>query len=202
MTARIGSHVRSSHPIFLTYLRGRERERHACWRDGPMSFSRPLTDLHVGLAATFHARVVECFVRWFQPGPGPFPFGPSPCPLAVGEGGRRPGEGLGIRTTTAKPTARLPIARPGPEIQDFEETLRASLDDRNGKGVLTTRPSPPLRNVSFSLGGRGTRRARLGYARLEPRLPGGFWQGNRPQRDPVFFLAPTGAPEKVRTELA
>ena len=30
----------------------------------------PLADLHLGLAATFRARVVDCFVRRSQPGPG------------------------------------------------------------------------------------------------------------------------------------
>jgi hypothetical protein len=38
--------------------------------------------------------------------------------------------------------------------------------------------------------------------RLEPCPPGGFWQGNGPQRDLFFLTAPRGAPEKVRAEMA
>jgi hypothetical protein len=90
----------------------------------------------------------------------------------------------------------------GPGFQDFEEILRSSYDDRNGENVLTARPSPPLWNVSFSPGGRGTRRGnsppRLGWSLV---LPGNDAKESTAMR-PGFFASPTGAPEKVRTEMA
>jgi hypothetical protein len=38
--------------------------------------------------------------------------------------------------------------------------------------------------------------------RLEPCPPGECWQRNGPQRDPFLGKPPTGAPEKVRAEMA
>jgi hypothetical protein len=58
---------------------------------------------------------------------------------------------------------------------------------RIGEGALTTRPSPPLRNVSCSPGGRGTRRAET--ARLEPCPPGNF--GKEIDRNETRFLEKT-----------
>ena len=151
--------------------------------------TRLVADLHLGLAATFRARVVDCLVRRSQPGPEKFPCGPSPCPLPLGEGGRRPGEGLGIRTATATPTAQ-PLA----SVQNFRisrtDSAGRTIVRNGGKTCCPARPSPPLRNVSCSPGGQGTRHAEM--TRLEPCPPGGFWQGNGPQRDPFFGKAPTG----------
>jgi hypothetical protein len=128
---------------------------------------------------------------------------PSLCaddPLA--DRGRRPGEGLGIRTTTARPTARLAAARPGPEFQDFD-----SFPERPARGaglsLMAERRAPqralPLRCGPFLV--LREDRAPAETTRREPCRPGEFCQGNGPQRDPFFGTAPTGAPEKVRSEM-
>ena len=48
----------------------------------------------------------------------------------------------------------------------------------------------------------GAHSSKTGETRLEPCRPGECCQGNGPQRDPFFGPAPTGAPEKVRSEMA
>ena len=63
--------------------------------------------------------------------------------------------------------------------------------------VLPSARSPPLRNVSFSPGGRGTRRVDLD---VSLGFPGDFGKEMARNETPIFLRAPTGAAEKVRTE--
>jgi hypothetical protein len=77
----------------------------------------------------------------------------------------------------------------GRQFRDFDRArtaIRRTISIREAR--VPARFSPPSRTVSYSPGGRGTRRD--GLARREPRLPGGFWQGNLLQRDLFFCTKP------------
>jgi hypothetical protein len=112
-----------------------------------------------------------------------------PSPAGRGWPRRRPGEGLGIRTTTATPTA-WPLA----SVQNFTisrtDSAGRTIVRNGGKTCFPARPSPPLRNVSCSPGGRGTRRDDSAGA-LSPR---GILARKWPATRPVFWKSPHRGP--------
>jgi hypothetical protein len=120
--------------------------------------------------------VIDCVVRRSQPDPGE-------CPTA--------------RKPLRSPSRRILVpvgAGAGPEFQDFENDERASEDDISGRRTCRpARPSPPFRKVSYSPGGRGTRRAETSRLDGSPVFPGNFGK-EMARNETRFWEKPPGGP--------
>ena len=132
--------------------------------------------------------------------PGSSGIGPLPCPLPVAEGaGRRSGEGLWHSSKRRK--ANRSPAGPGPEFWDFENDQRALHDYVFWRKDVLPSAALPLRCGTFLFlreAGAPAEIDRLGWSLG---FPGDFGKETDRNETCFFVQNPTGAAEKVRTEM-